>query len=334
MSYVYLYLIALATLTGQCQSTTPAVATATPATGADPQPVLLAPGVINRPGSWSFTPAISVDGNTMILVRWDDPDYSAGDRSLQKLYRSERVNGQWSEPTEIAATRGHRVDYPHFSPDGRFFYLSYNRYHAGQYNYPNETGWDDFDIWRADCDAAGHIDWATFAPLGYGDINRAKTPANRRTRYVYNETSPRADLQGNLYFWSERPDMGIGRRDVYRYRSGVGTELLPAPVNSPFRESGVCITRDGRRLIFASNRPGGYGGQDLYLTELRADGSWSEPTNLGPTVNSPADEFCPQLAFADTQLLFTSSRPIPGYAPVESGEGAFTFGVYQIKFSP
>jgi len=67
-----------------------------------------------------------------------------------------------------------------------------------------------------------------------------------------------------------------------------------------------------RRLVFASDRPGGQGGYDLYLSRYVA-GRWTEPMNLGPEVNSPADEFRPVIVpapeFENDLLLFSSKRP-------------------------
>lgn len=64
------------------------------------------------------------------------------------------------------------------------------------------------------------------------------------------------------------------------------------------------MTKDGRLLIFASDMPGGLGGQDLYYVEYKAE-SWSEPVNLGPSINTPGDEVFPFL-HEDGTLVFAS----------------------------
>ncbi|HKK76796.1 MAG TPA: hypothetical protein VJ953_17090 [Saprospiraceae bacterium] len=301
-------------------------------------PQLFEPNLISELDAWSFTPAFSKDGNRLLYVRWDNPNYNLGDRSIQRLYTSTKANGQWTEPVAIAETAGHRVDWPHFSPDGKHFLLSYNKYHAGQYNYPNEQKWSDFDIWRADCDTAGNIDWSSFEPIREADINREKTPANARIRYVYNETSPRMDLEGNLYFWSERPDQGIGRRDIYvAPASGSGvedwqaTQLLPRPINSTFRESGVAIAPDGQWMIFSSRRTGGQGKEDLYFSRKEGQ-NWTTPINLGPQVNSNEHDYCPQISPDGKTLYFTSSRKIKDVAPLDPGEGELVYNA--IYFIP
>jgi WD40-like Beta Propeller Repeat len=65
------------------------------------------------------------------------------------------------------------------------------------------------------------------------------------------------------------------------------------------------ISPDGRRLYFASNRPGGFGGMDLYVATL-IDGKWSEPVNLGPKINTPKDEVFPFI-HADGKVYYSSN---------------------------
>jgi outer membrane protein OmpA-like peptidoglycan-associated protein len=64
---------------------------------------------------------------------------------------------------------------------------------------------------------------------------------------------------------------------------------------------------DGHSLYFASDRPGGYGGMDLYRSE-RIGEAWGPPMNLGPSINGPHDEVFPRMQ-ADGTLHFASNRP-------------------------
>ncbi len=59
-------------------------------------------------------------------------------------------------------------------------------------------------------------------------------------------------------------------------------------------------------LLFASRRPGGYGGLDIYVSQYR-EGRWSEPQNLGPVINSPYDERSPFLAMDGRTLYFSTN---------------------------
>lgn len=77
---------------------------------------------------------------------------------------------------------------------------------------------------------------------------------------------------------------------------------------SSFSNGWPFISPDGNALYFASNRPDGFGGFDLYVS-YRMGNTWSAPENLGPTVNSPGDEISP---FFDGTHLYFSSNWHPG----------------------
>ncbi len=69
------------------------------------------------------------------------------------------------------------------------------------------------------------------------------------------------------------------------------------------------LTEDGMKMYFSSDRPGGEGGSDLYYVEKQPNGSWNEPTNLGPEVNTPGDELFPYL-YNDSTMYFASNGHI------------------------
>src|SRR5690606_16596292 len=62
-----------------------------------------------------------------------------------------------------------------------------------------------------------------------------------------------------------------------------------------------------QRLYFSSNRPGGRGGFDIYVSERDANGQWGRPSNLGPTINTRGDEMTPFI-HADGKTLYFSSN--------------------------
>lgn len=78
-------------------------------------------------------------------------------------------------------------------------------------------------------------------------------------------------------------------------------------INSNYLETTASITPDGKRIYFASNRPGGYGGLDIYVSEKKADGTWSAPQNMGPAINTPYDEDAPFIHPDQKTLFFTSN---------------------------
>jgi tetratricopeptide (TPR) repeat protein len=88
-------------------------------------------------------------------------------------------------------------------------------------------------------------------------------------------------------------------------QNGEWTEEMPFPYNgSGFSTGWPNISPDGNMLYFASDRPDGFGGFDIYVS-YRMGNTWSAPENLGPVVNSPGDEISP---FHDGDYLYFSSN--------------------------
>jgi len=96
---------------------------------------------------------------------------------------------------------------------------------------------------------------------------------------------------------------------------------LGITVNNPATwETMPSISADGKTLYFVSDRPGGFGGYDIYVTYRGEDGKWSTPINMGPTINSPGNEKTPFI-HSDSQTLYFSS------------DGHMGFGSFDIFYS-
>lgn len=78
-------------------------------------------------------------------------------------------------------------------------------------------------------------------------------------------------------------------------------------INTKHLESTASITPDGKTIYFASNRPGGYGGMDIYRTEKNSKGAWGLPENLGPGINTEFDDDAPFIHPDQRTLFFTSA---------------------------
>jgi outer membrane protein OmpA-like peptidoglycan-associated protein len=84
-------------------------------------------------------------------------------------------------------------------------------------------------------------------------------------------------------------------------------EPISSNVNSTHNENSVSISPDGQTLFFTSDRPGGKGGIDIYMSKLDKRGQWGKPTNLGAPINTAADEDGPFIDY-DGKTLYFSSR--------------------------
>ncbi|MFN7707335.1 MAG: OmpA family protein [Sphingobacteriia bacterium] len=148
------------------------------------------------------------------------------------------------------------------------------------------------DIYFSDRDTA--TGWIPARPLGppintvYHDATVSLAP-DGQTVMLYRDSN-----NGGLYSARQQgadwqPPVSISR-----------------PINSKYGESSMCLSADGRYAIFASNRPGGLGGRDLYWSQQRPDGSWTDPVNLGPAVNTVFNEDGPFLHPNGRNLYFSS----------------------------
>jgi outer membrane protein OmpA-like peptidoglycan-associated protein len=124
-----------------------------------------------------------------------------------------------------------------------------------------------------------------------------------------------ADLQ-TLYYAADYAEQGYGRYDIYKVqRNPWGwskPKNLGQNINSDFWESAPSIAPDGNAIYFASNRPGGYGGIDIYVAYKNEKGYWEEAINLGPSINTKGDDQTPFI-HADNQSLYFSSNGRSGF---------------------
>ncbi len=117
-----------------------------------------------------------------------------------------------------------------------------------------------------------------------------------------------------LYFQSYRPG-GYGNSDLWVARRTTTNDVWGEPVNlgltvnSSQAEYDPCISADGLELYFNSDKPGGSGVNDIWVT-MRAtkEDPWGEPVNLGPIVNSSTNEASAEISYDGLMLFFPSQR--------------------------
>ncbi len=119
-----------------------------------------------------------------------------------------------------------------------------------------------------------------------------------------------------LIFTNCQGRKGVGRCDLYiSYKEGVEwsvPENLGREVNSRSWDSQPSLSADGRQLFFISDRAGGVGKKDIWMSEKDREGNWTQARNLGPGVNTPEDEVSPFIHVNGTTLFF-ASEGYPGF---------------------
>ena len=101
-----------------------------------------------------------------------------------------------------------------------------------------------------------------------------------------------------------------GSMDIY-YSERIGNswsdpQPLPPPVNTTAFESQPSFASDGKTLYFTSTRGGGLGGNDIWKTTLNTDGTWTNPVNLGPEINTNGNEVSPFIHPDNETFYFVS----------------------------
>lgn len=112
-----------------------------------------------------------------------------------------------------------------------------------------------------------------------------------------------------LFLFKPSEDQMTG--DLYESRMGLDDWEDPiklgSDINTEFNETSASITLDDKVIYFSSDRPGGFGGKDLYKVMRLPNGKWSKAMNLGATINTPYDEDAPFI-HTDKKTLYFSSK--------------------------
>jgi outer membrane protein OmpA-like peptidoglycan-associated protein len=123
----------------------------------------------------------------------------------------------------------------------------------------------------------------------------------------YHDSDVALSADGNTLFLFK--DEGGG--DIFfstRVQGGEFGAPMPMPgiVNSSFEEKSVSLSPDDKTLYFSSNRPGGFGGLDIYRATKDSKGEWSNVKNLGPNINTDMDDDGPFIDYDGVTLYFSS----------------------------
>jgi len=265
------------------------------------------PGKFNEIAN-NYDATISADGTVAIFShRFAENNYD--------LYISRKINGTWSPPQPIKSIN---TDYneqnPTISQDGKLLFFSSDR----------PSGKGGFDIW---CSVlTKDNEWSSPYLLG-GDVN---------TKYdeIFPEIAP---LQNALFFSSNRPlindstdspvmlESKHNNFHIYRaIRTSESGEIVslgpPAfafvenvkELNSPKNEGKVAVSKDGGLIYLSSNRDGGYGGYDIYVSALK-NGKYITPINFKTPINTEYDEISPFMQMETFKILFSSNKNSRSY---------------------
>lgn len=249
---------------------------------------LFAPGLIRHLAHSS--PTFTVDGKTMF---WSVVGENGGPR---KILFAQYGNGEWSEQRVASFSGRYHDDQPFISYDGTKLYFASKRP-------PEEGGTEKLRIW-----VTGRLGHRWGKPVPVGESIGFWTPTVTRSGTLY-FLGMIEGYESKGYTRSE----GIFRSEAINGKY-MEAELLPEIINQ--RNSlDWCpyISADESYLIFSSDRDGGYGSGDLYITFRNKRGQWSQPVNLGQKINTDKQERFPGVSPDGKYLFFTRWYGPPNY---------------------
>lgn len=247
--------------------------------GAEPE--VFAPGIITSANINHSAPAFSPDGDEIYWSRVQKHPPRV------RILHMQRVEEHWSKPSLVPFSSNADDDCPVFSPDGRRLYFVSHR--------PVEaSGIDEKEnIWFVEKQGPGWSDAIPVSPV----VNRMN---------LHWQVSVSSDY--TLYFACTQDKT----TRIYCSRlidgSYAEAEALPYPINSGSGEETPWVAPNESYIIFSSQRKGGRGGADLYISFRSAQKNWLEPVNLGPKVNSRSYELLPYVSPDHKYLFFVSAR--------------------------
>jgi hypothetical protein len=265
----------------------------------------LAVGVVNAdytigtPTNIGFgtSPSVSTDGLSLYIDA--NPSYGGYGSADIWVYTREDVHDDWSGPVNLGPPINSSFldGNPDISADGLTLFFDTDL--------PGGQG--GRDLWYSTRETLDD-DWSEPKNLG---------PTVNGLYY-----DGQASISGDglsLYFTSDRDwdrDIYVSRRTTIHDDWSEPENLGPI-VNSPSNDSGPDISSDGLKLFFDSERPGGYGMRDIWLTRrTTTDAAWGEPENLGPIVNTSYYDHTSGISADGSILYFYSNRPDPGLRQV------------------
>jgi Tol biopolymer transport system component len=243
--------------------------------------------------------------------------WRSSEDGISQLLLLEDKDGRWQPPRQIRLFEDNSLVFDFtLGPRGQWIYFTSDKEVSGEGTRAN--------IWRVKLEA-GQL----YAP----EILGPEVNTN------WNDSYPSVTRDGQIYFFRRNPE-DLTDCDLYVAPSKNG-ELqkavrLESPVNSDSLEYDPFVSPAGDYLIFSSRRSGGQGQGDLYISFAQEDNRWGVPVNLGPEINSSAEENRPYITLDGRYFFFTSTRnrePMlpPGTPPASSMPGSGSRDIYWMK---
>ena len=188
------------------------------------------------------------------------------------------------------------------SPDGHFFYFTRRKYVADNSPF-GQGGKVQKEFFSCSEKKHGQFGEGAALPAPFNNAEGEGSPTITITNDLLIFTQRHTvKLQGGNY---PNFDLYCSEYDGFEWSA---PKPLPGKINrNDSWESQPSLSSDGRVLFFASDRPGGFGGSDIWYATRKSDGTWSDPINMGSSINTDKNERSPFL-HTDSKTLYFSSN--------------------------
>ncbi len=245
---------------------------------------IFAPGIISLENRWEGNANFSVDGQEFYFNVFTD---SMRDKAV---YQSKYANGKWNLPAKLEILGSYGNWEPFISYSGKELFFVSSRP-------PGNELWNG-RIWKSIRDEENNWMSPEIVDIGYPTDNGFWFPNHSRSN------------SNVLYFGGNIEEIGsVGKGDLHTYFIEQDSVVNIRTLNSEYEDWDPFISPDESYLMWASDREGGYGGTDIYVS-FKVEGKWGEPKNLGSKVNSSKYEVAPRIS-SDGRVLFFD-RPVDG----------------------
>ncbi|OPX35337.1 hypothetical protein B1H10_01480 [candidate division KSB1 bacterium 4484_188] len=258
------------------------------------------------------TPCLNFAGDTLYIA-----SFRSGGQGSADIWMTVLQSGVWQPVTNFGTpinSSGLEIS-PGISADSKTLFFCSTR----------SGGTGGLDIWVSY--KSGGI-WST--PVAVSEVNTTDS-----------DMHPFISADGQKLYFSSNRSGGPGNHDIYvSHWSGSvwGTpQLIPGNVNTASDEAHPSLTADGQTMYFSSNRSGGIGGTDIYVSHWTGS-EWDSPVNLGGVVNSGETDQFPAISGDGTKLIFVSRRT-GGYGNFDIWESVYNptnnlWGIVSLRNNP
>lgn len=239
-----------------------------------------------------FGPTMTPDAKTLYFYS------KRSSRGYTEIFKSERkIDGTWDFPEEVDVLNSPFDDQsPFITRDGKMLLLSSNRDGSVEVMLPDGKVGISRDLYVSNWNGKS---WSKPVAL----------PNAINTEEI--EENPH--LLGDTLLFTRYPFGKPNLAKVYfsQFKDNVWSnpKPLPSPINDNYATIAAAFNDDGRILFFSSNRPGGYGGFDLYMAKIDGD-TFKDVENLGAPINSTDDEA--YIVFQQVKKTFLFCRRVEG----------------------